>query len=94
MSAPQDFDIDTAAEDFAGPGRKIEKRVSGGDLILVQRTNAWKALKVLLPSDCDYVWRFNDSHTHAEVVVLFQRAIRAEKAKEGVALDVEVEVPA
>lgn len=42
------------------------------------------------------VAHFNDSHAHTEVVALFQEAIRAEKAKEGIPLDVEapVEVPA
>jgi hypothetical protein len=32
---------------------------------------------------------FNDTHSHAEVVALFQQAIRNEKAKAGVPLDVE-----
>lgn len=31
--------------------------------------------------------RFNDSHSHAEVVALFQTAIRNEKAKAGVLVD-------
>ena len=38
---------------------------------------------------CREVFQFNDHHTHAEVVALFQRAIRNEKAKEGIPLEVE-----
>lgn len=34
---------------------------------------------------------FNDSHTHAEVVELFQRAIQAEKAKDAAPLPETVE---
>lgn len=30
------------------------------------------------------LYQFNDDHTHAEVVALFQEAIRNEKAKEGI----------
>lgn len=37
------------------------------------------------------VHRFNDTHTHAEVVALFQKAIRDEKLKEGVEIEIPVE---
>ena len=40
-----------------------------------------------LDSRADGVASFNDSHTHAEVVALFQDAIRAEKAKAGIPVD-------
>lgn len=38
----------------------------------------------------DAIVNFNDFHTHAEVVALFQEAIRREKAKEGVPIDVSL----
>lgn len=40
------------------------------------------------------VGHFNNTRTHAEVVALFQEAIRAEKEKAGVPLDIPAEVPA
>jgi hypothetical protein len=36
---------------------------------------------------------FNDTHTHAEVVALFRTAIRAEKAKAGIPIEVPIEDP-
>jgi hypothetical protein len=38
-------------------------------------------------SDALTVGEYNDNHTHAEVVALFQEAIRAEKAKAGISVD-------
>ena len=48
---------------------------------------AARSLTDFLPAG-DSIARFNDSHTHAEVCDLFRTAIRAEKAKAGVPLDV------
>jgi hypothetical protein len=42
----------------------------------------------------DAVEDFNDHHTHAEVVELFQRAVREEKAKEGIEVPLVSERPA
>jgi len=42
----------------------------------------------------DSVHLYNDAATHAQVVALFQKAIRAEKQKAGIAIDLPAEVPA
>jgi hypothetical protein len=42
----------------------------------------------------DQVGRFNNVRTHAEVVALFQEAIRNEKEKAGVVIDLPVETTA
>lgn len=38
-----------------------------------------------------YLGEFNDTHTHAEVVALFKRAIRSEKAKAGIPVELPAE---
>jgi len=53
--------------------------------------DAFDALYRYVPGS---IYEFNDSHSHAEVVTLFQKAIRAEKQKAGIAIDLPVEVPA
>ncbi len=47
------------------------------------------ALRAALPGDYEVLPDFNDHETHADVVALFQRAIRAEKAKEGSEIPLE-----
>lgn len=42
------------------------------------------------PAPREVIWHFNDTSTHAEVTDLFRKAIRKEKAK----LGIEIEVPA
>lgn len=39
-------------------------------------------------SSVDAIINFNDLHNHAEVVELFQRAVRAEKEKEGIPVEI------
>lgn len=62
----------------AGACRLVETGDAAGPLTgPVMR--AWDALVVFAPEGLSY---FNDSHTHAEVLALFDQAIAAEKAKE------------
>lgn len=41
----------------------------------------------------DQLFEFNNSHTHAEVIALFQKAIRVEKEKAGVLVEIPEGVP-
>jgi hypothetical protein len=58
--------------------------INSNDVTLV-RCGAYRAL-AYLAGEAPY--NFNDSHTHAEVVALFQEAIRNEKAEEGIEIPV------
>lgn len=72
--------------------------IGGREYPVIQRTAASLALASQLPPGCviggrPLVWFFNDHHTHAEVVALFQTAIRAEKQKAGIPLNLPTSKP-
>jgi hypothetical protein len=52
-----------------------------------ESSHALNALASLLDGSHEAIAHFNDTHSHAEVVALFQKAIRLEKQKAGVPLD-------
>lgn len=67
--------------------------IVGRDYDAIHATDAYRALQNALPGFNRIVFMFNDHHSHTEVVALFMKAIRQEKQKAGITVDLPTTQP-